>query len=178
MVQTSLELLARYARIVRSLVDSVKGDEGGWDAAASPHAWSPSSVPVHLARVASDVFAVVAELRCAGGGAPGAEADGRLARLLLARAPGGCGRPREVIGELLGQAAQGLSAPLEALQDVVVKHVTAAMVPEFAAIRGIPAFYRMLNKPVPKKATPLGSRRCGRSRRSRSLQARSPQPRL
>ncbi|CAK0814746.1 unnamed protein product [Prorocentrum cordatum] len=153
MVQTSLELLARYARIVQSLVDGVRGDEGGWDAAASPPAWSPSSVPVHLARVASDVFAVIAELRCARG-APGAEAEGRWARMVLARAPPGSGRPREVVGELLGQAVQGLGAPLEALQEVVVRHVAAAAAPEFAAIRGIPAFYRMLDKPVPRKATP------------------------
>lgn len=36
----------------------------------------------------------------------------------------------------------------------MVKQVMAAILPQFTAIRGIPAFYRMLNKPVPVKASP------------------------
>lgn len=36
----------------------------------------------------------------------------------------------------------------------MVKQVVASMATPFAAIRGLPAFYRMLNKPVPTTASP------------------------
>merc|ERR1712007_313869 len=36
----------------------------------------------------------------------------------------------------------------------IIQHVIAVVGQQFAAIRGIPAFYRMLNKPVPTKSSP------------------------
>ena len=36
----------------------------------------------------------------------------------------------------------------------MVKQVVSSMATPFGAIRGLPAFYRMLNKPVPTTASP------------------------
>lgn len=43
---------------------------------------------------------------------------------------------------------------LERLETEIIQQVIAVVGQQFAAIRGIPAFYRMLNKPVPTKSSP------------------------
>ncbi|CAE8601806.1 unnamed protein product, partial [Polarella glacialis] len=152
MAQLSLELLARYHRIMQGLAESLSATgPSGWDAAASPPSWAPSSIPVHLSRAASDMLQVLSALEI------NTEPAGHLAQLFLGRLPGGGtpgSKPVLLTKALLQEAAEGLRPALRAVEAAMLTHVVAAMVPQFAAIRGIPAFYRMLNKPVPTKASP------------------------
>eukprot|EP00406_Dinophysis_acuminata_P006390 CAMPEP_0179232170 /NCGR_PEP_ID=MMETSP0797-20121207/11722_1 /TAXON_ID=47934 /ORGANISM="Dinophysis acuminata, Strain DAEP01" /LENGTH=813 /DNA_ID=CAMNT_0020939283 /DNA_START=1 /DNA_END=2442 /DNA_ORIENTATION=- len=146
MVQLSLELLARYGKILRGLVEALGTQGGGdWDPNASPPAWGPGSLPVRLSRAAADMLAVRAELL----------GTGHITGLILGRLPDGQGeRPKELVHELLRESGAGFEPTLGELEVVMLRQVTAATTPQFAAIRGIPAFYRMLNKPVPTKASP------------------------
>lgn len=162
-LQLSLELLARYGHAVRALAGPDGGAEapagGGWDAGAVPPAWAPGSRPVRLARAAGDALAVLAAAGGAeaGGAAADARGDGHLLGVALARLPSTveAGRPGELVRQLLRQAAgDALQPTLAALEAGVLQQVAAAAAAQLAAIRGIPAFYRMLNKPVPTRASP------------------------
>mmetsp|Transcript_43172 Transcript_43172/g.94124 ORF Transcript_43172/g.94124 Transcript_43172/m.94124 type:complete len:810 (-) Transcript_43172:148-2577(-) len=144
-VQLSLELLAKYGRILTGLAQGADAPGSGWNTTSVPPTWSASSLPARLSRAAADALQVLAEL----------EVEGGIARLALKRAPGGPGgRPAELARLLFGEAAAALRPGLEVLEAAMIRHVTAAAAPQFTAIRGIPAVYRMLNKPVPTKASP------------------------
>eukprot|EP00927_Polykrikos_kofoidii_P043495 TRINITY_DN37563_c2_g2_i1.p1 TRINITY_DN37563_c2_g2~~TRINITY_DN37563_c2_g2_i1.p1 ORF type:complete len:897 (-),score=192.13 TRINITY_DN37563_c2_g2_i1:72-2660(-) len=166
-MQLSLELVARYGRVIRGIADSPLGGggvggnqgtdgaaSGGWDAGAGT--WAPTSLPTRLARAAADVLEVLADLACADGGdASSLGKDGATASRILSRAPGGAhGQAMSLARALLRESAGELQPALDALGDTAVRQVAAAVAPQFAAIRGIPAFYRMLNKPLPTKASP------------------------
>jgi len=150
MARLALELVARYGKAMASLADGSGGSEGaGWDAGASPPAWSPTSQPAQLTRAAADILKVIEDLSAS-------PSPGLIARLFLERLPAATDgqKPTELACALLADASEGLGPALAALKEVVLKQVIAAILPQFAAIRGIPAFYRMLNKPVPTKASP------------------------
>eukprot|EP00933_Yihiella_yeosuensis_P035548 TRINITY_DN29122_c0_g1_i1.p1 TRINITY_DN29122_c0_g1~~TRINITY_DN29122_c0_g1_i1.p1 ORF type:complete len:769 (-),score=185.93 TRINITY_DN29122_c0_g1_i1:141-2447(-) len=146
MAQLSMELIAKYGKIMAGYVDKLAtAGSSGWDAGASPPTWSASSLPVALARIAADLLQVVSQLKGSSSG---------IAKLFLGRLPTPSGRPEEITRALLKEAALGLQPVVDSLEEAMRKHVVSAMVPQFAAIRGIPAFYRMLNKPIPTKASP------------------------
>jgi len=166
-LQLSLELVSRFGRTARALAAEAGADSagsGGWDVAASPPGWAASSRPARLARASADVLAVLEELAAdvVGGSAGGGrEAAGRLLRSALARLPAGPrrsgamdGRAGELVRALLREACDGLRPALEELETAMLQPVTAQTTAQFAAIRSIPSFYRMLNKPVPTKASP------------------------
>ncbi|CAE7899109.1 unnamed protein product, partial [Symbiodinium sp. KB8] len=143
MARLALELVARYGKAMASLADGSGSSEGaGWDAGASPPAWSPTSLPAQLTRAAADVLKVSEDLSAS-------PSPGLVAKLFLDRLPAATDgqKPTELACALLADASEGLSPTLAALKEVVLKQVIAAILPQFAAIRGIPAFYRMLNKP-------------------------------
>merc|ERR1719262_108454 len=56
--------------------------------------------------------------------------------------------------EALKETALVMQGPIDNFEAVLVKQIDAAIAPQFAAIRGIPAVYRMTNKPVPTRASP------------------------
>ncbi|CAK9060868.1 unnamed protein product [Durusdinium trenchii] len=141
MARLSLELVAKYGKAISAFVETSAG--GAWDAAQQ--GWSASSLPVRFARAAADVLQVIASFSVEG-------SPGLVAQLFLE--PLESEKPREVAKVLLMEAARSLEPMLLLLKDGMVKQVVAAMGTPFAAIRGIPAFYRMLNKPVPTKASP------------------------
>eukprot|EP00929_Paragymnodinium_shiwhaense_P064861 TRINITY_DN32567_c0_g1_i1.p1 TRINITY_DN32567_c0_g1~~TRINITY_DN32567_c0_g1_i1.p1 ORF type:complete len:847 (+),score=217.47 TRINITY_DN32567_c0_g1_i1:168-2543(+) len=152
MAQLSVELLARYGKTVRIIGESTSSDAlqltGAWDATGGN--WLPASLPAKLSRAAADVSLVLEAIACTR-----STAEGEAARIVVARAPGGPhSKPAELILALFLEAAKELRPVLERLGDAVLKQVSAVVVPQFAAIRGIPAFYRMLNKPLPSKASP------------------------
>lgn len=161
MVQLSLELLARYSRTIAKFAGEGAGggaSETGaasavasaWDATAG--VWRPSSLIARLARAGADVQEVIKAIHC---GEEASPSDGASARLVVERAPGGVGgHPASLARALLREAAKELQSIIGLLGDAGRKQVTAAVVPQFGAIRGIPAFYRMLNKPLPTKASP------------------------
>lgn len=152
MVQLTVEMVSRYGKAVQSLTEVVdpSGTNPTFDPAVSPPSWPVNSLPARLARAAADLLQVESGLR------HGREATGFLAEPLLKRLParGLGGRVEEIARALLTETSAGLHPALEALEAVILKEIGAAVAPQFAAIRGIPAFYRMLNKPVPTKASP------------------------
>jgi len=156
-LQLTMELLGRYQRTV-CLLAKPEGAEGaaagGWDAAASPPCWSAASLPARLSRTSADVLAVLS-LLSGDSEAAAAEASPTLRQLVLDRLPAGVGgRPTEIVQTLLQEACAGLQPVLKELEATALQQVSAAAAAQFAAIRGIPAVYRMLNKPVPTKASP------------------------
>ncbi|CAK8998739.1 Conserved oligomeric Golgi complex subunit 2 (COG complex subunit 2) (Component of oligomeric Golgi complex 2) [Durusdinium trenchii] len=163
MARLSLELVAKYGKAISAFVETSAG--GAWDAAQQ--GWSASSLPVRFARAAADVLQVIASFSVEG--SPGLVAQLFLEPLesekdmIFSPMNGNRAYSRvwtayfhkhtgEVAKVLLMEAARSLEPMLLLLKDGMVKQV--AMGTPFAAIRGIPAFYRMLNKPVPTKASP------------------------
>ncbi|CAK9060765.1 unnamed protein product [Durusdinium trenchii] len=142
MARLSLELVAKYGKAISAFVETSAG--GAWDAAQQ--GWSASSLPVRFARAAADVLQVIASFSVEG-------SPGLVAQLFLEPLESEKPRELEVAKVLLMEAARSLEPMLLLLKDGMVKQVVAMGTP-FAAIRGIPAFYRMLNKPVPTKASP------------------------
>jgi len=157
MMQLSLELIARYGKALQSL-SQVIGSTGtsGWDASASQPTWAPTSLPMRIARIAADALQVLISVQPSGSGSDKTtDCHGSVAGLVLSRAPGGPeGRPRTLAISLLREAGAGLQPVLNTLEAALVQQVVSATNPQFASVRGIPAFYRMLNKPVPTKASP------------------------
>jgi len=165
-MQLSLELLARYGRMLEnvaessvSLTSTTSPTVSGWDASASNSAgaWTATSGPARLSCAAADLLKVLKEIRCT---APNAGADnwideGNLALLVLDRAPAHPeGKTQILVRTLLLETDKVLRPVLERLETEIIQHVIAVLGQQFAAIRGIPAFYRMLNKPVPTKSSP------------------------
>jgi len=154
MSQLTLELLARYGRMVRGLADGAADSSltGAWD--ANTGVWSSSSLPARLACAGADVLEVLAEIAC-GDGSHSLEGDGATARMMLGHAPGGSeGQAVALARALLREADAALRPAIDVLGDVALKQVAAAAAPQYAAIRGIPTRFRMLNKPLPTKASP------------------------
>lgn len=149
MMQLTLDLLARYGKRVSGIAGG-PDVPGAWDAVATPPTWTAASNPVRLPRAAAHLFELLAGISCT----PGEEV-GCLARLALNRAPDGPeGRPAELARALFREADTALRPTLDDLEAAMLRQVAAATTPQFSSIRGIPAFYRMLNKPVPTKASP------------------------
>merc|ERR1719191_1748626 len=63
-------------------------------------------------------------------------------------------RLEDAAREALQETAVVMQGPIDAFEAVVVKQTATAIAPQFAAIRGIPAVYRMTNKPIPTRASP------------------------
>ena len=146
MARLSLELVAKYGKVISTFAESSSTGTLGWDASAAHPTWEAAAVPVRLARAASDLLQVRSHL---------SDDTGSIAKPFLERLPSvGEQKPRELAKGLLEDAARSLQPTLAVLQDGMMKHVVSAMGTPFTAIRGIPAFYRMLNKPVPTKASP------------------------
>jgi len=119
---------------------------------ATAGVWPPSSRVARLARAGADVQEIITSIRC---GEEASPSDGASAHMVVVRAPGGIsGQPASLARALLREAAAELQSTIGLLGDASRKQVTAAVVPQFAAIGSIPAFYRMLNKPLPTKASP------------------------
>jgi len=161
-MQLSLELLGRYADLVRSGIASYAaagaGDASGWEAAANPPAWSSISAPVCLPRIAADLLEILAEVRCEEAGST-AGASGATAGMVLLRAStvGDGSSDSQVPGvarAILAETGSSLRPVLTELETITLHHLAAASTPQFAAIRGIPALYRMTNKPVPTRPSP------------------------
>jgi len=160
-LQLSLEIIARYGQAVQSLVvvdnNADPPHAGGWDAKSVPPTWAPSSWPVQLSRACADVMAVQSSIR--GSVEVRGSSTDSVSKWILRRLPaqsgqaGADGRAGEIISTLLDEASDGLEPVLRALEAGMLRQVVSAACKEFGAIRGIPAFYRMLNKPVPTKAT-------------------------
>lgn len=146
MARLSLELIAKYGKVIAGFAETSSTTGGlGWDASASPPTWEASALAVRLSRAASDLLQVVSSL----------SENGSIAKPFMDRLPLVSGEQGEELAKaLLEDAAKSLQPTLQLLQDGMLKQVVAAMGTPFAAIRGIPAFYRMLNKPVPSKASP------------------------
>jgi len=160
-LQLSLDVIARYGQAIQSMFvvenNADPPHAGGWDAKSVPSTWAPSSWPVQISRACADVLAVQSSIR-GEVDATGSATD-TVSNLVLRRLPSQSGkacancRAGEIVGTLLGEACDGLEPALRALEAGMLRQVVAAACKEFGAIRGIPAFYRMLNKPVPTKAT-------------------------
>eukprot|EP00930_Biecheleria_cincta_P080537 TRINITY_DN6886_c0_g1_i3.p1 TRINITY_DN6886_c0_g1~~TRINITY_DN6886_c0_g1_i3.p1 ORF type:complete len:703 (+),score=193.70 TRINITY_DN6886_c0_g1_i3:141-2249(+) len=146
MVRLCLELLARYGKCIKDLAEEAPASGPGWDSSAASPTWAASSLPVRLCQAASDLLQVLSELEAS-------ERTGHLAGVFLERLPVKDGKPAELARALLKEASEGLRPTVQALKDSMLKQVVAVMAPQFAPIRNIPAFYRMLNKPVPTKAS-------------------------
>mmetsp|Transcript_52684 Transcript_52684/g.125873 ORF Transcript_52684/g.125873 Transcript_52684/m.125873 type:complete len:797 (-) Transcript_52684:36-2426(-) len=152
MVQLSLELLAKHGKLVTAILPPSE-DKGGappsvWEATASPPCWSTSSAVVRLPRFVADMLAVAEEVKYT-------PSEGSIAKLILSKAPeAGGDKAKDLLKQLLQETFDTLRQSAEALGSSVVQQVSAVVLPQFAAIRGIPAFYRMLNKPVPEVASP------------------------
>lgn len=104
MLQLSLELLARYGKIVETLASNAEaaGNDKAWDATAAAPAWATGSLPARLSRAAADVCLVLDELSwlCGGG----------IADLVVSKAPDGSnGRPAEIARSLLQEADTGFA---------------------------------------------------------------------
>eukprot|EP00928_Gymnodinium_smaydae_P047677 TRINITY_DN31830_c0_g1_i1.p1 TRINITY_DN31830_c0_g1~~TRINITY_DN31830_c0_g1_i1.p1 ORF type:complete len:845 (+),score=198.11 TRINITY_DN31830_c0_g1_i1:68-2602(+) len=164
--QLTVELVARYGRSLQGDASSspragtaASAAEGAtaaaaaasaalpaataWDASAA--AWAPGSAIVRAARAGADLLHVIDEVSPPGG----------IARLVLDHAPGGPDAQAAALARtLLQETAAELRPRLEALGASAVRQVATAVAPQFAAIRGIPAFYRMLDKPLPTRASP------------------------
>merc|ERR1711920_570160 len=96
------------------------------------------------------------------------------ANLILKRLPSTAdGRSKDLVRELLKEAGVGLRPALEELEVAMLRHVAAVTSPQFAAIRAIPAQYRMLNKPVPTKASPYVESSAGPIRAFQEAAARA-----
>lgn len=153
--QLTLELLSRYGQLVSRLSEAKDPLGAGWQGDAL--AWSGSSPPVKLARTAADVLAIISALQAPSGDGPtGGIArllEGRLQQISAASEVDGanCGR---IVRALLDEAIVGLRPVLARLEQAISGQVMAVVAPQFGAIRGIPALYRMLNKPVPTKPSP------------------------
>jgi hypothetical protein len=149
MLQLSLELLARYHKIIEGLTSGseVAGVEKAWDAAAASPTWAPTSLLVRLSRAAADVCVVLAEIS-------GGQRTDSLADIILTRAPEGRdSRPAEIARTLLQEADVGLRPVLSILEAAILRQVAAAVTPQFASVKGIPALFRLAEKPVPSKAS-------------------------
>merc|ERR1719357_538901 len=89
-------------------------------------------------------------------------ADSSLKRLFLINLPqadssarSGPGKdPKPIIEALLEEASALLQPVLKSLEDAMLQQVRSAALPQFAAIPGMPALYRMRNKPVPSQPSP------------------------
>lgn len=156
MLQLALELLAKCAKLLGSAADVQDGSGVGWDAAAASPSWSTSSPPVRLSRVVADISELCTALCSSGPAGVG----GTLAGLVLQRLPaaaaamGSGRRPEDLVRALLDEAIGELRPIVDRLEAGVLRAVGAAVTPQFAAIRGIPALYRMLSKPVPANPSP------------------------
>jgi len=151
MLQLSLELLARYSKIIQNFASASEttGIEKAWDATATSPAWAATSLPVRLSKAAADVCTVLSEIACVAGREPGS-----LANLVIGRAPEGhSGRPAEIARALLQEADNGLRPVLSDLEAAVLRQVAAAVAPQFASVKGIPALFRVVDRPVPSKAS-------------------------
>lgn len=158
MVQLSLELLARYARALRTMAKGASelapaGATSAWDVASG---WSSTSLPMRLSRAAADALEIIALTqppeRLAGDPKDGA--GEWLASLALRRAPGGAdGRPWSITQTLLAEAVVGLRPGYDELLDAMLSQVSFVVTPQFAAIASVPSMFRFLNKPVPTKVS-------------------------
>lgn len=146
--QLTLELVARYGAALRGLSATPDADGApAWDKVAASPSWSLQSAPARLPFASSDLLQVLAELRFVN---PGIQGLDGIAKIVLAQAPGGPdGKPAGVARKLFEEAATGLRPVLVDLEAAMLQQLAKATTPEFAAIRGIPQLYRMLNKPVP-----------------------------
>lgn len=150
-LRLTLEILARYGAFIKGISESSD---------ASPeNAAAPSGVGGKVPHIVSDVLGVLSEVRVA----EGSKVEGRATKLILARIPQeeeGIATTEEIkhlkaaACEALQQTAVVMQGPIDSFEAVLVKKVVSAIAPEFAAIRGIPAVYRMTNKPVPTRASP------------------------
>lgn len=156
MAQLCLELVARYAQLVAEAAAAPPAaGEHPWAAAASPPAWTPGSSPVRLARVAADLVLVSRFLAAQSSETEVDSLDGQFHRLLVSRLPGAShAKAAPIVSRLLQEARDALGPARTAVDEALVRAVVAAATPQFAAIKGIPALYRMLNKPVPTKPSP------------------------
>jgi len=149
MLQLSLELVAKHGRLVAGLVPAADEKSGAappvWEASASPPSWASSSAAARIPRFAMDLVALSEELSL----------DGFVAALVLSRTPEtGADKTKDLVQQLLQETRTSIQGTVDVLGDILVKQVSSVVLPQFAAIRGIPAFYRMLNKPVPEVASP------------------------
>lgn len=129
-LQLTLDLLDRFGREMRGILAAT---------ATSGAAQQPSL----LARSAADVLAVLGQ------------AEGEVLQRMLKHLPSSAGSDvSDLVGVLLREACGRLRPVLEEIESAMLQPVLAQAAAQFAAIRGIPAFYRMLNKPVPTKASP------------------------
>mmetsp|Transcript_95616 Transcript_95616/g.209106 ORF Transcript_95616/g.209106 Transcript_95616/m.209106 type:complete len:793 (-) Transcript_95616:28-2406(-) len=155
-LQLILELLGKYGKVIAKTASAVLEQQeslstsSGWDGSA---AWTNTSLPVKMARIASDVAAVVDTFGKEGGYLR-TIVLGKLPRAAEEAVVAGKRPPSEVVAALLDESSVDLKSTLRSLGAVVQKAVAAAVGPQFAAIRGIPALYRMLNKPVPTNPSP------------------------
>lgn len=158
MVQLTLEVIIIYGKMLSNAAAS-HDVSCAWDNSSVKPSWPENSQPVRLSRIVSDLDQIISAIS---GDVDSDGVIGCVPRMMVNRLPrspveGGAAnavRSKEIVRKLLRGASSALQPVLQDVEDALTRSVIAAVMPQFAAIRGIPALYRMLNKPVPTKPSP------------------------